>query len=239
MRYKFSSNLLVLARRASHRNVAPFSLLGFGPALTTNGSATLLMKVDGFSMPAISSLHGTLVDSSSMNFHLFMAPLFELSNYLVFKLLGVSIFASRLFTALSGSLMIALFWGCLRRAVTPQSLLVGVALIALQSDLVGLSRVAVPEMVVMSFELAIYFLIVLGRSPWRMAAAGVLLLMACGMKATAALMLPIFSVMIFAMPRQATDARRWRDLNLFLTGFLATGTDWRRNRLFFDFRSDP
>ena len=159
-----------------------------------------------------------------MNFHLFMAPLFELSNYLVFKLLGVSIFASRLFTALSGSLMLALFWGCLRRAVTPQALLVGVALLALQSDLVGLSRVAVPEMVVMSFELAIYFLIVLGRSPWHMAAAGVLLLMACGMKATAALMLPIFSVIIFAMPRRATDARRWRDLSLFLTGFLATGT---------------
>ena len=105
-----------------------------------------------------------------------------------------------------------------------KALLVGVALIALQSDLIGLSRVAVPEMVVMSFELAIYFLIVLGRSPWHMAAAGVLLLMACGMKATAALMLPIFSAIIFVMPRQATDARRWRDLNLFLTAFLATGT---------------
>jgi len=57
-----------------------------------------------------------------------------------------------------------------------------------------------------------------------MAAAGVLLLMTCGMKATAALMLPIFSVIIFSMPRRATDARRWRDLSLFLTGFLATGT---------------
>ena len=169
-------------------------------------------------------LHGTLVDSASINFHLFMAPLFELSNYLVFKLLGVSIFASRLFTALSGSLMIALFWGRLRRAVTPQALLVGVALLALQSDLVGLSRVAVPEMVVMSLELAIYFLIVLGRSPWHMAAAGVLLMMACGMKATTALMVPIFSVIVFAMPRRAIEARRWRDLNLFLTGFLATGT---------------
>ena len=57
-----------------------------------------------------------------------------------------------------------------------------------------------------------------------MSAAGVLLLMACGMKATAALMLPIFAAIIFVMPRQATDARRWRDLNLFLTAFLATGT---------------
>ena len=46
------------------------------------------------------ALHGTLVDSSRMNFHLFMAPLFELSNYLVFELLGVSLLTSRIFTAL-------------------------------------------------------------------------------------------------------------------------------------------
>ena len=169
------------------------------------------------------ALHGTLVDSSSMNFHLVMAPLFELSNYLVFKLLGVSIFASRLFTALCGSAILTLFWVCVRRAVSPQALLVGVALLALQSDLVVLSRAAVPEMVVMSFELAVYFLIVLGTSPWQMVSAGALLLVACGMKATAALLFPIFSIMILAMPRSATEARRRSDLMLFLIGFLVPG----------------
>jgi len=168
-------------------------------------------------------LHGTVVDSSSMNFHLFMAPLFELSNYLVFKVLGVSVFASRLFTALCGSVIIALFWGCLRRVVSPQALLVGVTLLALESDLVSLSRVAVPEMVVMSFELAIYFVIVSGTSSWRMTSAGILLLVACGMKATAVLLLPIFSVMIIGMPRQAAEISRWRDVKLFLMGFLVTG----------------
>ena len=36
--------------------------------------------------------------------------------------------------------MLTLFGGCLRRAVSPQSLLVGVALMALQSDLVGVEQ---------------------------------------------------------------------------------------------------
>ena len=169
------------------------------------------------------ALHGHMDFSSRMNFHLFMAPLFQLSNYLVFELFGVSLLTSRLLTSLAGSAILVLFWGCLRRAVSPQALLVGVALFALQSDLVALSRVAVPEMVVMSFELAVYFLIVLGTSPWQMVSAGALLLVACGMKATAALLFPVFSVIILAMPRSATDARRRRDLMLFLTGFLVPG----------------
>ena len=137
------------------------------------------------------ALHGHVEVSSGMNFHLSMAPLFQLSNYLVFELLGVSLWTSRLFTALFGSAILVLFWRCLRRAVNPQALLVGVALLALQSDLIALSRVAVPEMVVMSFELAVYFLIVSGTSPWQMVSAGALFLVACGMKATAALLLPV------------------------------------------------
>ena len=169
------------------------------------------------------ALHGHMDFSSRMNFHLFMAPLFQLSNYLVFELFGVSLLTSRLLTSLAGSAILVLFWGCLRRAVSPQALLVGVALFALQSDLVALSRVAVPEMVVMSFELAVYFLIVLGTSPWQMVSAGALLLVACGIKATAALLFPVFSVMILAMPRSTTDAQRGYDLMLFVIGFLVPG----------------
>jgi Dolichyl-phosphate-mannose-protein mannosyltransferase len=169
------------------------------------------------------ALHGTLVDSSRMNFHLFMAPLFELSNYLVFELFGVSLLTSRIFTAFCGSAILTLFWACLRRAVSPQALLVGVALLALESNLVALSRMAVPEMVVISFLLATYFLIVLGTHPSQILSAGLLLLVASGMKVTAALSLPIFSIMILVMPRRVTDTRRWRDLVLFLSGFLITG----------------
>ena len=169
------------------------------------------------------ALHGHVEVSSGMNFHLSMAPLFQLSNYLVFELLGVSLWTSRLFTALFGSAILVLFWRCLHRAVNSQALLVGVALLALQSDLIALSRVAVPEMVVMSFELAVYFLIVSGTSPWQMVSAGALFLVACGMKATAALLLPVFSVVILVMPRSATDPRRWCDLMLFLLGFLVPG----------------
>lgn len=168
------------------------------------------------------ALQGTLADSSDLNFHLFMAPFFEFLNYLVFKLIGVSLLSSRILTALCGSAILALFWGCLRRAVSPQALLVGVTLLALQSDLVAMSRVAVPEMVVMGCQLGVYFLIVSGTSR-QMATAGLLMLVACGMKATVILLLPIFSVMILVMPRKATDTRRWGDLLLFLIGFLVSG----------------
>jgi hypothetical protein len=74
------------------------------------------------------ALHGYMDFASLMNFHFFIAPLFQLSYYLVFELLGVSFLTSRLLTALSGSAILVLFWGCLRRAVSPQALLVGVAL---------------------------------------------------------------------------------------------------------------
>jgi len=165
------------------------------------------------------ALHGHLIDSASMNFHLFMAPLFQLSNYLVFELFGMSVLTTRLFTAFCGSAVLAVFWDRLRRVVTPEGLLAGVALLALQCDLLALSRVAVPEMVAMSFELAVYFILVSDISR-NMVAAGFLLLVACGMKATEALLLPIFAIVILSMPRKAGDTGPWRDLMLFLIGFL-------------------
>src|SRR5262249_2066418 len=139
------------------------------------------------------ALHGILFDSSLMNMHLVLAPFFQLINYAVFEIAGVSFLTSRMFTALCGSAMLILLWVVLRHIVNPQALLLGVTLLAVQTDLVVLSRVAVPEMVVMLFQLLIYLSIVSsGNSLWRMVLAGALMLVACGMKATTALGLPIF-----------------------------------------------
>jgi hypothetical protein len=164
------------------------------------------------------ALYGQIDFSSKMNFHLFMAPMFQLSNYLVFELFGVSVLTTRLLSAFSGSVILVLFWVYLRRVISPQALLVGVLLLAVQSDLIALSRVAVPEMVVMTFEVAVYFLIVAG-TPRQMLLAGAVLLLACGMKASVALLLPVFALVIVAMPGKAEETRRWRDLMLFVIGF--------------------
>ena len=166
------------------------------------------------------ALHGILFDSSLVNVHLLLAPFFQLCNYLVFKLLGVSILTSRMLTALCGSAILVVFYALLRHRVSPQALLLGLILLAFQTDLVALSRLAVPEMAVMFFQLVIYYVIVCsGKSFWRMLSAGVLTLIACGMKGTMVLFLPIFSVVIAVMPRTSADGRRWRDLALFWIGF--------------------
>jgi len=86
-----------------------------------------------------------------------------------------------------------------------------------------LSRIAVPEMVLMFFQLAIYFIIVAGEtSSRRMIAAGMLMFVLTAMKLTMLLFLPIFSIVIFFMPRNtASRTERWRDIRLFWTGFIA------------------
>jgi hypothetical protein len=166
------------------------------------------------------AIQGILLDGN-LHIHLFLAPLFQLTNYLVFEMAGISLLTSRMLSALCGSALLLLFFGCLRDAVSPQALLLGTILLAFQTDLVVLSRVAVPEIVVMFFQLAIYFVIVSRRrSSRRMVFAGLLLLAACGMKATTLFMAPIFSLMIFFMPRQATDSRKGDDLILFWAGFI-------------------
>src|SRR5262249_7409364 len=91
-------------------------------------------------------------------------------------------------------------------------------------DLLMLSRVAVPEMVIIFFELLIYFVILSERnSRWQMSLAGFLLFLAAGMKATIVFFLLIFSILILLMPRPATGAEnrvaKWRDLALFWAGF--------------------
>ena len=170
------------------------------------------------------ALFGELLKQPLSLLHVQLAPLFQLTNYVVFKLGGVSMLTSRIFTALCGSAILVLFWGFLRRAVTHHTILLGLALIAFQADLVMLSRVAIPEMVIMFFQVLIYFIVTSnGSSPRRMLVAGFLLFIALGMKLTMAPFLAIFSAIILFMPRQHSgrEASRqaWRDLLTFWTGF--------------------
>src|SRR5260370_16537530 len=76
--------------------------------------------------------------------HLLRAPLFQAASFVIFSLLGVSIWTSRLLTALSGSALLVLFWMALRRVVAPAAMLVALALLAFEADLLMLARLAVP-----------------------------------------------------------------------------------------------
>src|SRR5687768_1313015 len=55
--------------------------------------------------------------------HLMLAPVFQGISYVTFKLLGVSIFSARLFSALCGSGLLVVAWTLLRRLATPPALL--------------------------------------------------------------------------------------------------------------------
>jgi hypothetical protein len=156
-------------------------------------------------------------------FHLLAAPLFQGANYALFKLLGVSIWTARLVTALSGSALLIVFWLALRRVVTPQAMVVGLALLAFEVDLVMLSRVAIPEMPAMLLELLVYVVLVAGRPSWRrLFAAGLLLLATVAMKATSLPTVAIFSVIVLVQPlEQRHGERRWGRLMIFWAGGLA------------------
>ncbi|MGQ0735470.1 MAG: ArnT family glycosyltransferase [Acidobacteriota bacterium] len=172
----------------------------------------------------------TLYNSSQSddlyNVHLILSPLFQLANYVIFELAGFSRLTTRVWTAASGSALLLLFWFGLRRTVTPHALLVGVVLLALQIDLVALSRVAMPEMAALFFVGASYFAMVVPRnSPRAMWLSGLLMLIAVGMKGTVAPALGILSLVILFMPRDSRGSTgiswRWRALLWFWIGVSA------------------
>jgi hypothetical protein len=152
--------------------------------------------------------------------HLLLAPLFQAVSYVVFELLGVSLLTSRLFTGLCGSALLVIFWASLRRSVSPEALLLALGMLAVETDLVVLSRLAVPEMAVMLLELAAYVLIATERgSSRRLFLAGLLMAAAVGMKATALPVVGIFAVILLLRPAALPDElSRRRALTSFVSG---------------------
>lgn len=171
-------------------------------------------------------LFHTISHDELYEIHFILAPLFQLVNYFIFNLIGSSSMSSRIFTAFCGSAMLLLFWKHLHRKVTPQALLVGVMLLAVQVDFVVLSRLAVPEMATILLQALMYFALVTGEpSRRRMVMLGVLMLIAVGMKGTMVFVLGLFSLMILFRPRtpgeSAGRSRRWQNLLWFWGGFAA------------------
>src|SRR5262249_53355305 len=111
----------------------------------------------------------------------------------------------------------------LRRVATAQALLVGLLLLALDVDLIELSRMSVPEMTAMLAQLAVYAVLVARRpTARRMFIAGLLLASAVAVKATALPAAIIFSAIVLLQPIEDTaPKRRGRSLLLLWAGFLS------------------
>ena len=171
-------------------------------------------------------LFHTISRDAVYDLHLILAPLFQLVNYVIFDLVGFNRLSTRIFTAFCGSALLLLFWKNLRHTSTPLALLIGVMLLAVQVDFVVMSRVAVPEMVVILFQALAYFMLVSREpSPRRMALLGAFMLFAVGMKGTVVFSLGIFSLIIFFMPAAQDEssgkARKWLLLLWFWVGLAA------------------
>lgn len=168
--------------------------------------------------------HSIFIYGASGTLHLMIAPLFQFTNYLFYLLFDLNHLTSRLFPAICGSSILILFYLRLRFKVTPQALLLGITLLASQADLVMMSRVSIPEIVIMLFQLIVFFTIITTKfSPYNMIAAGFLLLIGIGMKVTMLPFVVISSVIILIMSPASLDTkgitRKLKELGLFWSGF--------------------
>ena len=84
--------------------------------------------------------------------HLLLALLFQAAEAVSFQLFGVSFTSARLVTAISGAVLLLATFLILRRRVTGVALAVATCILALQVDLVTLSRIAIPEVPALLFE---------------------------------------------------------------------------------------
>jgi Dolichyl-phosphate-mannose-protein mannosyltransferase len=163
------------------------------------------------------------IDSVGSSLHLVLAPLFQAAAFAVFALFDVSLWSARLVSAVSGSAVLAAFWAAYRRLASPEALLLTLAMLAVEMDLVALSRLAVPEMAALGLSLAA-FLLILGDCPGRarLVVAGAVTAAAVGMKATALPVVPILAAVVLTRrPAPAERLTRGAALASFAAGLLA------------------
>src|SRR5262245_35057588 len=151
--------------------------------------------------------------------HLLLAPLFQAGAFVVFSIADVSLWSARLLSALTGSALLVGFWAAFRRLATPPALLLVLTMLAVEMDLVVLSRLAIPEMAAMALSFAAFLALVRARTRWGLVAGGLLVAAAIGTKATVLSVALIFGVLVVARtPGEALS--RARALAAYAAGVL-------------------
>ena len=165
-------------------------------------------------------------DESLLAFlHLALSPLYQAVHFLSFKLAGISLVTSRLFTALCGWALLLVFWWFLRRVIAVEALFLTLTLLAFQQDLLVLSRLAIPEVAIMLVQLLVFFLLTCPSTTSHLSfLGGILLGLGFAVKATVIPFLPIASAIILLVPEIVTGQRKFlpkvRRLLWFWFGFL-------------------
>jgi hypothetical protein len=158
-------------------------------------------------------LHDAAPTSLSL-LHLAVAPLFEAAAFVAFQLFGVSIWSSRIFSALSGSAILVLLWLMLIRSVSPGAAVFGLALLAFQPDFFAISRLAIPAVPSMLLELTAYWLITehiarghKDRVRTRLLLAGLITAAAVGVKLSSAYFALIGAAIVVVADRREVSVR--------------------------------
>jgi hypothetical protein len=157
------------------------------------------------------------IGSVGTTLHLLLAPLFQAAELLVFSLAGVSLASARVISVLSGSALLIGFWAVYRRLAGPAPLLLALAMLAVETDMVVLSRLAVPEMAAMALSFAAFALAAGARGGRRLAAAGLVTAAAIAAKATVLPFAPILGLIV-VQRRPEAGPSGWRALGWFGAG---------------------
>lgn len=154
--------------------------------------------------------------------HLVLSPLFQALTAISFSLFGVNFTSARLVSMLCGGVILLASFLFLRRRFTADALFLAILALALQPDLVFFSRVAIPEIPAMLFELLAFITLVSQpRSVGKAALAGLLTMVALGMKATVAPVVVIFTVIILCARRTHGSAPHWKRVSAYLGVMIA------------------
>ena len=162
------------------------------------------------------------LESTLARIHLLLAPLFQASSAGMFALFGVGTATARILGAASGGLIIVITLFMLRRRVSGPALLVSLLILAFQPDLLSLSRVAIPEVPSLLFELLAFMVLVsTPRSARRALIGGLLFAVAVGIKGTLVLVAPVFACVIWVASAPEDPVGPARRLVAFAAGLCA------------------
>ncbi len=165
------------------------------------------------------ALFGTPEVSPVGRLHLVISPGYQMVNYVTFRLFGVDFWSARIFSAVAGSVLVLTVFVALRRHLTPFALALGVVILAVETNLLAQSRMALPEIPSILGCLLAFLLLVLGRKTSLHAfIAGLLAAVALSMKMTSLPALLIFPAVILLSPQSGSVPTRILRLLLFVLG---------------------
>ena len=153
--------------------------------------------------------------------HLIIAPAYQAITTVFFAIMGVGFTSARLVSALSGIALLISAVIFLRGRLSTEGLLVTVLVLAIQPDLLSLSRVAVPETSAMLFEFLAFALLL--SKPWsnkRAFGAGLLTAIALALKATIAPFVPILAAAAVVVHRADDTKSGLRRIGAYTAGLV-------------------